>query len=53
MSWPSTDFECEIQDELDRYKHALERIVAIGEDENSDTRDMLRAFKIADEALNP
>ncbi len=52
MSWPSTDFELEIQNELDRYKAALERILEIGEDA-TDTDDVLRVFKIADEALNP
>lgn len=52
MSWPGTDFEVEIQNELDRYKAALERIVEIGEDA-TDTDDVLRVFKIADEALNP
>ncbi len=28
MSWPGTDFELEIQNELDRYRRALERIEA-------------------------
>lgn len=53
VSWPSTDFELEIQNELDRYKAALERILEIGEDATSTTADWCQAFKIADEALNP
>lgn len=53
MSWPGTDFELEIQNELDRYKTALEHIVEIGEDPTTTVGDAFRAFKIADEALNP
>ena len=39
--------------ELDRYKTALERIVELGEDATSNRRDLMRAFKIADDALQP
>lgn len=53
MSWPATDFELEIQNTLDRYEAALRRIVELGEDASSSRRDLLQAFKIADEALNP
>lgn len=31
MSWPSTDFELEIQNELDRYKKALGLIAELGD----------------------
>lgn len=43
----------EQDDVIERLRGALERIVELGEDESSDTDDLLRAFKIADDALNP
>lgn len=48
---PHAEERDRLEAERDRYETALRRIVEIGEDASSNTRDLRHAFKIADDAL--